>query len=344
MASIKDIAAKANVSTATVSYVLNGTRNVSPKTRERVLKVIEEMQYKPNTIAQSLKTKKTDTIGVIAEDVTVFNTPEIIDGIHDCAERHDLHILLVNLRLHKRIGRSFHAVDRFRDVVLSAVDELVGKQVDGMIYVGVHSRDLSGLVPPKDKPIVYTYCYADNAVSVNYDDERAAYEATQYLAGLGHRRIGVISGLIDSIPSRLRFNGFYQAVMDCGLPFDPGLIKTGDWETASGERLTRELMALPEPPTAILAMNDVMAVGVLRAAQEIGVRVPQDLSVMGFDNREFSDYLTPRLTTMEIPLHELGVQSMMALNRIIRDNGAIEEQAKPLCKLIVRDSTGPAPG
>ncbi len=344
MASIKDIAARANVSTATVSYVLNGTRNVSPKTRERVLRVIEEMQYKPNTIAQSLKTKKTGTIGVIAEDVTVFNTPEIIDGIHDYAERHDQHILLVNLRLHKRIGHSFEAMERFKDVTLSAVDELLGKQVDGMIYVGVHSRDLTGVIARKDKPIVYTYCYAEQSVSINYDDQQAAYEAIKHLAGLGHRRIGVISGLIDSIPSRLRFNGYYQAVMDEALPFDPGLIKTGDWETDSGDRLTRELMSQPEPPTAILAMNDVMAVGVLRAAKALGIRVPEELSVMGFDNREFSDYLTPRLTTMEIPLHELGMQSMRALNRILKDEDASGDFVKPLCRLIVRDSTGPAPG
>ncbi|CAM4460489.1 LacI family transcriptional regulator [Paenibacillus endophyticus] len=338
--SIKDIAAKAQVSTATVSYVLNGTRNVKQVTRERVLQVIEEMNYKPNNAAQSLKRRRTNTIGVIAEDVTVFNVPEIIDGINDCADRLDMHILLTNLRLDKRIGRSFDDMDTYRQYAENAVSELLSKQVEGIIYIGVHPRDLTGLCDTDGKPIVYTYSYTENDPSIQYDDEQASYEAMRYLIDHGHSRIAIISGVMDSIPSRLRFNGFYKAVTEFQLPFDPLLIKMGDWEAESGYRLTKELLSLPEPPTAILSMNDVMAVGVLRAASEMSVSIPEQLSLIGFDNREFSEYLMPRITTMDLPLHEIGYQAMEALSRILQGEEA-GISPKPMCRLIERDSVAP---
>jgi len=334
---IKDIAAKANVSTATVSYVLNGTRNVSPKTRERVVRVIEELQYKPNVIAQSLKSKRTNTIGVIAEDVTVFHTPEIIDGINDYADRHDMHILLTNLRLHKRISRSFDNVEAYRKYAENAVSELLGNQVEGMIYIGVHTRDLTGLIDTRGNPIVYTYCYTHNDVSIQYNDEQASYEAMSYLVTKGHRRIAIISGLMDSIPSRLRLNGYYKAVTEFELPFDPQWIKMGDWEAESGYNMAKQLFTLAEPPTAILAMNDVMAVGVLRAANEAGIRVPEDISLIGFDNREFSDYLIPRITTLDLPLHQMGYQAMQTLHKAIRGLPR-EDLQLPACRLVERDS------
>lgn len=335
--SIKDIAAKAKVSTATVSYVLNGTRNVRPKTRERVQQIIEELNYKPNDIAASLKRKRTDTIGVIAEDVTVFNAPEIIDGINDYADRNDLHILLTNLRLHKRIGRNFENTDIYRRYAKDAVSELLSKRVDGIIYIGVHTRDLTGLINTNGKPIIYTYGYTDQDVAVQYNDEQGAYDATRYLVAKGHTRIAIISGLMDSIPSRLRFNGFYKAVTEFQLPFDPQWIKMGDWEAESGYRLAKELFVLEDPPTAIVSMNDVMVVGILRAAAEAGIRIPQDMSIIGFDNREFSDYLTPRITTMDLPLHEMGFQAMDALTRLMRGE-AVPQRLISECRLIERDS------
>lgn len=335
--SIKHIAAKANVSIATVSYVLNGTRNVRPETRQRVVEAIEELNYKPNDIAKSLKLNRTNTIGVIAEDVTVFNAPEIIDGINDFGDRHDLHILLVNLRLNKRIGRNFADIEAYRKYAANAVSELLSKQVDGIIYIGVHTRDLTGLIDADGKPIVYTYGYTRDDISIHYNDEQASYEAMSHLVAKGHSRIAVISGLMDSIPSRQRLNGYYRAVTDFELPFDPLLIKMGDWERESGYVLTGELLSLPEPPTAILSMNDVMVVGVLQAADERGVKVPGDLSVIGFDNREFSDYLRPRITTMELPLHEMGYQAIESLYNVINGNKSAP-LIMPECRLIERDS------
>ncbi|WP_044477615.1 LacI family DNA-binding transcriptional regulator [Paenibacillus antibioticophila] len=334
---IKDIALRANVSTATVSYVLNGTRNVRPKTKERVMKVIEELNYRPNDIAKSLKSKRTNTIGVIAEDITVFNVPEIIDGINEYAEQNDMHILLTNLRLQKRVGYNYTDTDNYRQHAQDAVSNLLSKQVEGIIYIGVHTRDLSGLVNTYDKPIVYTYCYAQHACSIQYNDEQASYDAIKYLVSKGHSRIAIISGLMDSLPSRLRFNGYFKALTDYQLEFDPQFIKVGDWGLDSGYQLAYELIQLPDPPTAILIMNDLMAAGALKAAAAMGISIPEDLSIIGFDNREFSNYLSPRITTMDLPLHDMGILSMKALTNLIRG----EEQPLdmiPLCHLVERES------
>jgi LacI family transcriptional regulator len=340
---IKEIALRANVSTATVSYVLNGTRNVRPKTKERVLKVIEELNYRPNDIAKSLKSKRTNTIGVIAEDVTVFNVPEIIDGINEYAEKNDMHILLTNLRLQKKVGYDYANTEHYQKLAQDAVSTLLSKQVEGIIYIGVHPRDLTGLISTYEKPIVYTYCYAQNECSIQYNDEQASYDAIKYLVDKGHSRIAIISGLMDSIPSRLRFNGYYKALTEFQLPFDPQFIKVGDWGLDSGYHLAGELFKLQDPPTAILIMNDLMAAGAVRAASEQGIIVPRDISIIGFDNREFSAYLSPRITTMDLPLHDMGILAMKALyNRINGKDDKTEET--PLCKLIERESVaGPRP-
>jgi LacI family transcriptional regulator len=340
MVRIKDIAERANVSTATVSYVLNGSGNISGKTREKILKIIEEMNYVPNHIAKSLKMKKTGTIGVIVEDMTSFNSSEIIDGINEYADKNGLSILLTNMRVVKLVGNNYLNTELCRELAPKAVNELLNKQVDGLIYIGCHPRDVSGLIPDGRRPIVYTYCYtSDNKdYSVNYDDELAAYEATRYLFGMGHRKIAVISGAIDSDSSRKRFNGYYRAVMDHQMVFNPALIKTGDWEYQSGYELMKDLIAGDERPSAILAMNDLMASGAIEACQESGLSVPSDISVMGFDDREFSAYIRPKLTTMALPLHDMGRKSMETLAQIINNDASPELPETLKCKLVERDS------
>jgi LacI family transcriptional regulator len=341
MIRIKDIAQKASVSTATVSYVLNGTGGVGEKTRKKVLQVIQELDYKPNPIAKSLKMKKTNTIGVVVEDLSIFNVPYIIDGINSYMDQQGFNLILTNMRLHKLTGRQYDS-PIFRKLAAKAIKELVDKQVEGLIYIGLHTRDVGGMMPGLSKPMVYTYCYSSQAgdYSINYDDEYAAYEATRYLIDRGHRRIAVISGVIDSVPSHDRFQGHLKAMMDSQLPFDPGHVKTGDWEVESGYRAAKELLLTPEPPTAFLAMNDLMAVGVMNACDELGLSIPNDVSVVGFDNREFSSFLKPALTTMELPLLELGERSAETLLGIL--NGKIpsyaKENVKPKCKLVERGS------
>ncbi|MBB6284161.1 LacI family DNA-binding transcriptional regulator [Geobacillus subterraneus] len=344
MVTLKDIAERAGVSTATVSYVLNNKGNVSEETRRRVLSILNELEYKPNQIAKSLKTRKTSTVGVIVEDITVFNAPEIVDGINEYAEEHRFSIILTNLRLYKRIGNNFSDVEKYKSLITNALDSLLSKQVDGIIYIGVHPRDVTGLIPQIDKPLVYTYCFANSSYSVNYDDELASFEATSYLIEKGHRRIALISGLIDSIPAHKRFNGYHDAIMKYQLPFDPLYVKTGDWSYESGYKMAKDLLSQKIPPTAILAMNDLMAGGVLEACRELKIRVPEDISVVGFDNRECSMYYTPRLTTMDLPLREMGSISMEKILRLLSDGGELVElNTKLKCRLIERESVSSIP-
>ncbi|QGQ46476.1 LacI family DNA-binding transcriptional regulator [Metabacillus sediminilitoris] len=343
MVTIKDIAIKANVSTATVSYVLNGTGTVSEKTRKRILQIIEDLDYKPNQVAKSLKLRKTKTIGVIVEDITVFNAPGIIDGINEYAEKLGFSILLTNLRLFKRVGNNFSVnIEQCREVAKQKIDELLSNHVDGIIYVGVHPREVSEIIGEVNKPFVCTYCYStDNThYSINYDDEQAAYDATNYLISFGHKKIALISGLIDSQPAHARYSGFYSALKQNNLPFHPSFIKTGDWEFKSGYQLTKELLETSEEvPTAIVAMNDLMAGGALEACREIGFKVPEDISIIGIDNQECSQYFIPPLSTMGLPLREMGHHSMETIINILDKKDSDHNVMDKLkCHLIERKS------
>ena len=340
MVRLKDIAEKVNVSTATVSNVLNGTGNISDETRKRVMEVVKDLDYQPNNIAKSLKMKRTNTIGVIVEDITIFNTPQIIDGINEYAAENGWSIILTNMRLYKTVPSESTSKEYCRKMVPNAVRDLISKQVDGIIYIGMHPRDMTGIFPEVKKPIVCTYSYTTepDTYSINYNNESTAYKATQYLIGKGHKKIALISGLIDSAPSRGRFNGYYKALEDNNIPFNPDLVKTGDWELMSGYLQAKNLFE-KEYPTAILAMNDLMAAGVYEACKELQLSIPEDVSVMGIDDREMAFYLSPKLTTMKLPLVQMGKFSMETISTII--NNSIMEPVNLLeCKLIERESVG----
>ncbi|HEX3047640.1 MAG TPA: LacI family DNA-binding transcriptional regulator [Bacillota bacterium] len=342
MPNIKEISRLAGVSTATVSNVLNNSPKVTVETREKVLRVIRETKYRPNSIAKSLKVKRTNTIGVISEDITVFNTPEIINGIDEYTESCGFHIILNNLRLYKRLGNQYRDTNKYQKLIGETVQLLLNRQVEGIIYIGAHSRDMVNIISSLNIPLVYAYCYAsdDMHYSVNYDDEGAAYHITKYLIGLGHRRIAVISGLYDSLQSQARFKGYQRALNDYHLLFNPSYLKSGDWEQKSGYCLGKELLSLTERPTAIFAMNDLMAAGVIDAAREAGIKIPQEISLVGFDNRECSSYFIPKLTTMVLPLNEMGKKSAEILIDVIK-NKPPDYPGKSLqldCTLLERES------
>lgn len=342
MATIKEIAKLANVSTATVSYALNDPSKISEETRERVMRIIEETNYKPNSIAKSLKVKRTNTIGIITEDITVFNTPEIIDGIDEYAERNNYHIILENVRLYKRIGNNYKDTSKFAGVISELTSVLLSKQVEGIIYVGAHCRDISGLIGKLPIPVVYAYCYTSNEsnISVNYDDDLAAYEITRYLLKMNHQKIAIITGLMDSAQCQDRLKGYQRALYEHQILFNPEYMRIGNWERESGYVAAKELLMLSNRPTAVFALNDLMAGGVIDAASEFGMNIPKDLSLVGFDNRECSFSYTPKLTTMALPLNEIGKKSAELLLKQIR-NKETKDYPKDLkikCDLIIRES------
>jgi len=308
---IKDIARESGVSTATVSYVINGTRPVTPEKRQRVLDVITRTNYQPNRVAKSLRTKKTHTIGVLAEDIIDFPTVGIINGISEYVEQTDYNILLNDLRMLDSLFNKYDQVVHQKDKINKALSFLIfGAKVDAVIYVGMFNRDISGIITNMNKPIVIAYSTSsdEHIYSVTYENEDVAAELTRHLIDKGHKRIAVITGLAHTTPAQVRLKGINRAFKEAGLILDSALVRNGDWERNSGYTCMKDLLEHESDalPTAVLAMNDLMAVGAMDAIREKKLRVPKDISVVGFDNRKVSEFVFPKLTTVEIDLKAIG--------------------------------------
>lgn len=338
--SIKDVAQLARVSPAAVSYALNNTGGVSQETIERVLEAARQLNYRPNSIARSLKTNRTHSIGVVVEDITVFNTPAIIDGINASAERHGYSIILSNLMLTKRIDNDLAKATAFRGLIEEKFEELYSKKVEGIIYVGVHSRDVTELVGEVRLPVVYVYATSSRPSDyfVTYDDRVTGYRAMRYLLDAGHRAIGFIIGpKAHSETSRARLLGCQDALVEHHLEASDRLIVEGDWGYESGYLAARKLLT-HRGLSAIFAMNDLMALGAMAYCLENHVTVPDHISVIGIDNRESSRYFVPRLTTMAIPLREMGEESAEMIIKIINNQSISRRALRLPGQLVERDS------
>ena len=341
MATIKEIAKKCGVSVATVSNILNGKPGASEATREMVLKTANMMEYMPSYVAKSLKTKNTRNIGVIAEDMTIFSTPDIIDGITENCEKVEYKILLTNLRLYKKYNdRYYHREDYF-GIVKQEIKKFVAMQTEGIIYVTAHERIMHCI--PEDLPIpavmAYGYTESRKIPSVVVNDQKAAYELVEYLIKKGHQRIGVISGKQDSIHTQDRLLGYQKALRDHHLIYDPELVCSGDWTRRSGYECVEKL--LRQEVTAVFCMNDLMAGGVYDRADELGLRIPEDLSVVGYDNRELSSYYKPPLTTIELPLHDIGYRAAEVMMELLAGKiktGIHELVYQVPCNQLIRQS------
>lgn len=356
MVTIKEIARKCNVSIATVSNILNGKPNASEETRRRVLEVVKELNYTPNTVAKNLKLRKSRAIGVIAEDLTVFCAPEIIDGITGYCEEKGYHILLTNLRLYKKYQDAYYDNNGISEIVEKEIRALLSKQVDGIIYVTSHERVLNCLPEQLSVPVGMAYGYSESEKypSVVVDDKSGAYMLIDHLIGKGHRNIGVITGKEKSIHTHDRLRGYQKALYDHNICFDPDIVAEGDWTRESGYRNTDRL--LEKGVSAIFCMNDIMAGGVYDRLYEKELVPGKDISIVGFDNRELSNYYKPALTTIELPLNHIGYKTCRIIIDMIEQNekmkndkgempvqdekeknrGVRVEYAK--CRLLVRDS------
>lgn len=353
MVTINDVAKLAGVSIATVSNVINNNPKASAQTIERVRAAIRQLNYIPNNIAKGLKTSTTRTISVLVEDITSFIAPGIIDGIGEFCEEQNYQINLANLGAQRKAGLGPGDVyvelehsPAFRQSVQGAVNALLAARGSGLIYVGVHPRDVGGFMPPVDIPVVFAYCYSrehrpGRVQNVHFDDLQGARLATEHLIANGHEKIGVIGGVASSYSSIQRIMGYQTALMEHGLPYVPEYLVMGDWSTESGYRQLGSLMALPDPPTAVFALNDRMAYGALAAARDRGLRVPEDLSVHGFDDMMPSPFITPALSTIALPLHAVGMQAARSVVALI-ERGADDPEPERFvtipCSHVARDS------
>lgn len=340
MANMKDIARQAGVSVATVSKVLNDLGGISQETTDLVLSIAKEMNYRPNLYARNLKMRQSRTIGIITEDITVFNSPPIIDGIGACCEKRGYHYLLENLRLNNLGINPLLDVNEHSIIVNDAIDFMMSMQVDGLLYLGCHSHKVVHLPSIGNTHFVCSYCSCtDPSVpSVLYDDKKAGYDVAKYLINAGHKLIGVITGPTGSVHAMKRLTGYQEALYDSGLPYNPKMTVQGDWNRDSGYILSDQL--IKNGVTAIFAQNDLMALGVIDYCVKNGIEVGKDLALIGFDNREISTVCRPTLTSVSPPLYEIGCTSASILiDRIEGKPNPLTGEMLLECAIIEREST-----
>jgi LacI family transcriptional regulator len=331
---IHDIARLAGVSIATVSRALNNRRYVAPETRDEVLRIAREHGFRTNTSARALSGGRTGLVSAIVPDVNAEYFSNILAGVSEALHELDMDLVLSmshhqhdrELTLLKRIMRT-----RTDGVLLllpsESADELEALRHQGLPFVIVDPRQP---VPP-------------GVPSVSAAHAAGAREATEHLLALGHRRIGVISGAPDWLASVERLRGYQAALAAADIPTDPGLVIEADFAVSEGGAIaTEKLLDQPEPPTAIFAFNDILALGALRAAAARGLRVPDDLSIVGFDDAGTAALVTPALTTVRQPLGEMGRLATGLLARLLNRQSVEALHIELETKLVVRGSTAPA--
>jgi DNA-binding LacI/PurR family transcriptional regulator len=334
---IRDVAKKAGVGLGTVSRVLNNSPLVSKETRQRVLATIEELDYTPNPIARRLSTGKTQTIAVITPWFTRPAFVERLRGIESNLAESTYDLIIYNVETPERRDACFAEVPR-------------RERVDGVIIVALNPRDADiPQLQSADVPIVLidaNHPSLDSFNRVIVDDVAGGRAATQHLIDLGHHRIGFIGDLLDirfnftSSPDR--YLGFRQALNEAGIPFNPDYYALGKHGRFEARRLAQEMLALDTPPTAIVAVSDTQAMGVIEAARMANVAVPEELSIVGYDDIEIAGFLG--MTTIRQLLYESGGRGVELLLRALDDPAA-----RPRCEvmpteLVVRATTGPPPG
>lgn len=294
---IKDVARKANVSVATVSRVLNNLPGYSEDTRKTVLQAIDELGYQPNAIARGLINKRTDTIGVLFPSVSSSFSSEILCGIEDYAHDENYSVVVCNT-----------AEDGKR--TMKYLQVLREKQVDGIIFSSaVMEEEYYDALRMMDVPVVMvaTHSEHESLPYVKVDDWKAAYDATDYLIKQGHREIAMMGGNEgDRIAGKPRIEGFKQALIDHGIPVRQERIFDGGFQFGQGCRAAEELLDTVPEVTAVFAAADEMAIALISVAAKRGISVPEQISVIGYDNLKLAEMSNPPLTTIAQPLYDMG--------------------------------------
>lgn len=340
MANMKDIAERAGVSIATVSKVLNNQGGISQETSDLIQAIAKELNYHPNFYARNLKKGGSRAIGVITEDLTVFNSSPIIDGIGAYCDEHGYHYFLENMRLDKLKIDPITDEIEYNDIVTSSISFMKAMQVDGLIYLGCHSHKVLSLPGINGMHCVFAYSSSidPNIPSVLYDDSKASYEVANYLINHGHKVIGVITGPLTSIHAKNRLTGYQKSLFNSGIPYNPKLTAHGDWDRDSGYALSKQL--IDSNVTAIFAQNDLMAMGVIDYCRNVGLEVGRDIALIGFDDREICTVSRPTLSTVSLPLFEIGQTSAeLVINKIENNTPSLTGEILLECKLIERESS-----
>lgn len=325
MYTIRDIARLAGVSVATVSGVLNNKPTVKPALVERVKKAMDALDYHPDQVARSLRVRRTSTIGMVIADLTNPFFTEVIRGVEKEAQSNGYSVILCDANEDPDLEQHY----------LSA---LFARRVDGVLLAETSSSSIRESRIHKRFPIVLVDRVPPGfaGAAVITDNFSAAYEGTRHLIELGHHQIAIITGQLSLSNGLDRLEGFRKALQEQHLALPDKYLQQGNFQLESGYHCGLELMRLPVPPTAIFSCNNKMTLGLMRALRELRVNCPETLSVLGFDDFEWSAYFTPRLTTIAQPTYEMGRQAMQMLLRILQEPAGNDGHAGGIHETIVR--------
>lgn len=325
---IYDVAREANVSMATVSRVVNGNQNVKPATRKKVLKVIEEMGYRPNAVARGLASKKTTTVGVIIPDISNSMYAELARGIEDIATMYRYNIILSNS-------------DQNQNKELQLLETMLGKQVDGIVFMSdVISADLLYEMERSPTPIVLAGSIDESKkiASVNIDYYGAAYEAVKKLIGNGHERIAFVSGpLTSKINKDYKLKAYQEALQEAGIEYDENLVVECNNSYDEGMEAVETLK--PFKPTAYFVSNDEMSIGVIHGVEASGGTIPGDVEIISYENSKLARMARPMLTSIAFPLYDIGAVSMRLLTKYMNKEEIEENQVILPYRIEERQST-----
>jgi DNA-binding LacI/PurR family transcriptional regulator len=309
---IIEIAKKAGVSIATVSRALNNNGAVREETRQKILSICKEFNYKPNPHARGLSRKKTDTIGVILPELIDEFFMDIIHGIDEEAYKANKFVLI----------SSSHTQ---RNIIETLLEFMGSGRVDGVILmVPQLPQQTAELIKQSRRPVILLNVTKDlkDVVSFNIDNYQGAFTITEHLIKHDYQTIAMIQGPAENCDAQERFRGYREALLQCGLPFEKNLTVSGDFTVKSGYDGFNRLIKQSGKPEAIFAANDMMAVGIYEAVRQVGMKIPEDVAVVGFDDIYLSCLLQPRLTTVHVPIQELGSRAVRYLFKLT--NGDID--------------------
>ncbi len=332
-ATIRDVGRLAGVSRSTVSRVINRKGDVDARTEKNVWEAVKQLNYHPNTSARALVRQRTDTIGVMLADVSHPFSDKLIKGIQAVADTEGFGVAYYNTN---------DDLNSHRQIINTALD---GAKVDGLIVVGSHLGDKQLLREISNRALCLALVernFPDPAIPcVSVDNKAGAMMAVEHLIGLGHRRIGLITGNLSFQTAVDRMEGYKEALRRHGLPIAEELIAAAEYTTETGSVAMKHLLALPKPPTAVFACNDMMALNAMQIIGESGLRVPEDVAVVGFDDIVFASMVFPQLTTIRQPLYQMGFLAAQGLIERLRKGNKAEPFKKVLpVELVVRRSCG----
>lgn len=331
MSNIRDVARLAGVSVATVSRALSNPEKVSNESLEKVHSAIAQVGYRPNMLARNFRSARAYAVVVLVPDIANPFYSLFIRALEDRAQQKGYAVLLGDTR-----GTPEREMDYIRRVET--------RLADGIVQLRPSSEKSQNNIPPDIPCVNACGCEYTTGPAIRIDNRAAAKTMVNYLISLGHKRIGVISGLKDNPHAIDRLEGYKEAIAEAGIPFEKDLIAEGDFTMWSGLNAAFQFCNMKVRPTAVFSMNDEMAIGAMQTLKNQGIRIPEDMSVTGFDDIAYSKYSDPSLTTISQPAEEMGKMAMDMLLKVIEGEPLSQRECVLPTEFIIRKSTGPAPG